>query len=82
MLILLYNLPDDQKIPDKLLTLLSEDFAMKNLLKNKRLQEILKNLEKMNFRKRMSMIGTYLQNEPIFREYADACLDFIGAEKS
>ena len=71
------NFKDEDKVPSKLLDYLKKDVAMKNLLKNKRLQDILTNLQSLTAGRRFSMVETALKNEPVFREYADACLNVI-----
>merc|ERR1712173_408629 len=58
---------DEDIVPPKLLDFLGEDVAMRNLLKNKRLQEILKNLQNMPAGKRFHMLEVALKNEPVFR---------------
>ena len=71
------NFKDEDQVPSKLLDYLKKDVAMKNLLKNKRLQDILTNLQSLTAGRRFSMVETALKNEPVFREYADACLNVI-----
>ena len=71
------NFKDEDQVPPKLLDYLKADVAMKNLLKNKRLQEILTNLQSLTAGRRFHMVEIALKNEPVFREYADACLNVI-----
>lgn len=75
---LLSFIPESDQIPEKLFNFLTEDVALRNLLKNKRLQDILNyimTIRKIDYRR--EVIGAALKNEPVFREYCDACLKVI-----
>lgn len=72
------QIPDADVIPVKMFEFLEKDVALKNLLKNKNLVEILKLISsKFSFDAKKYLIDQALRESVDFREFANACLSVV-----